>query len=386
VTQLITTPHHVISIVVDGQQIRGFENYEISVSMLTPCDHFNLQIPFDRAVWDLCAPDKRCKVLIDDTTIISGRIDERLKPEDGDVIRLIGRDNYSRVYDESAPGINFEGLDIYTLITQLARPWFAKVTFSNARNRTIVRGRGRKAKAAGEPVKLSPSRKIGTHIEPGQTRATTIASLCEQAGLLVWSSADGTELIVGKPNYDQEIQFRLFRPVKNSTRAHESTCLAMGIHDAVGERYSRVIVVGSGTGTDANYGSAVASRYGESKDNPATPEGDGLDFDAPKRLIVQRNVASAQEAQELADLERARRDAHGEKITARASGHGQVFAGAYTTIFVPDTLASVEDEATGRRGVYMITSCAYRSNRAGGEETSLELLTRGAVLVVESER
>jgi prophage tail gpP-like protein len=386
VTQLVTTPHHTISIVVDGQQVRGVQSYEINVSMLTPCDHFTLRIPFSRPVWDLCKPDKAVKVLIDEVVIINGRIDDRTRPEDGYVVQLTGRDSYARVYDESAPSINFEGLDIYALITQMAKPWFSKVTFSNARNRIVVRGRGRKAKAAAEPAKLQTSKKIGTHIEPGQTRATVIASLCEQGGLLAWSSADGTELVVGRPNYDQEVQFRLFHPDRNSKRAHEATVRAMGIHDSVGERYSRVIVVGSGTGTAANYGAAVASRYGESKDNPGTPEGDGLDFDAPKRLIVQRTVNSAAEAQELADLERARRDAHGEKITARAAGHGQIYAGAFVTIFAPDLMASVEDEATGREGSYLITSCAYRSDRPGGEETSLELVPRGAVLVVESER
>lgn len=380
---IVSTPNHTISIVIAGVQIKGWLTYEITTSMLTPVDHFSMRMAFDRDVWDLCKPDRKVKVLIDDVVIISGRIGKRDLPEGDEVVEIFGRDNMARVFDESCPSINFAGLDMYELIRQAASPWFTKVTFSNARNRAVMRGRGRKAKAAGEPLKLQTSRKIGTHVEPGQTRWTVIASLCEQAGLLAWSSADGTELIVGKPNYDQEPQFRLFMPARDSKRGHESTVNGMGIHDALDERYSRVIVVGSGSGTDANYGASVAGRYGEAKDNDATPEGDGLDFDAPKRLIVQRAVSSIEEANELAEREMARRDAHGEKITARAKGHGQLIAGAFTTIFAPDTIASVEDERTGRRGSYLLTGCTYRSGR-DGEETSLELAPRGAALVVES--
>ena len=250
---------------------------------------------------------------------------------------------------------------------------------SNARNRNVIRGRGRKAKAAGEPLKLTTGKKIGTRIEPGQTRWQVIETLCAQAGALVWSAGDGTELVVGQPNYDQEPQFRFFMPAANSTRIDESTVLGMGVRERTADRYSRVIVVGSGTGTDVNYGSRVASRYGEAKDNPNTKEGDGDAFSAPKRLIVQRSVASIAEAQELARREMARRDAHAQGLTVRCAGHGQIVAGAFTTIFAPDTIASVEDERTDTKGNYLITACTYRSGRTG-EETLITLVPSGADL------
>lgn len=375
----IGTPSHNISVIVDGVQIHDWETYEITSDMLTPADSFSLRIPFGRRVWDLCRGDRPIRVLIDDVVVLSGFIDERLVPEDDEAVEIIGRDRVGRMVDESAPGINFSGLTMKALIEKLAAPWFTKVTFSNVRNRTIRRGRGRKAKAGTEPLILFAQKKIGTHIEPGQTRWQVIETLCSQAGALAWSSGDGTELIIGEPNYNQEPQFRFFMPAANSKRIDQSTVLGMGVRERTADSYSRVIVVGSGTGTAANYGASVTSRYGEARDNPATPEGDGDRFSAPKRLIAMRSVNSVAEADELAEREMDRRDAHARGLTARCAAHGQVVAGAFTTIFAPDTIASVEDERTGTKGAYLITSCTYRSGRRG-EETTMTLVPSGTKL------
>jgi len=379
VSDVVGTPQHDISVIVDGVQIRDWETYDITVDMTSPADHFTVRMPFQRDVWRLCRGDRPVRVLIDDVVVLTGFIDERLVPEDDEAIEIIGRDRAGRLVDESAPGLDFSGLTMQALIEKVAAPWFTRVALSNTRNRNVIRGRGRKAKAAGEPLKLNTAKKIGTRIEPGQTRWQVIETLCAQAGVLAWSAGDGSELVVGQPNYDQEPQFRFFMPAANSTRIAESTVLGMGVRERTADRYSRVIVVGSGTGTDVSYGSRVASRYGEAKDNPTTKEGDGHAFSAPKRLIVQRSVASIAEAQELARREMGRRDAHAQGLTVRCAGHGQIVAGAFTTIFAPDTIASVEDERTDTKGNYLITACTYRSGRTG-EETLITLVPSGADL------
>ncbi|MBC7978061.1 MAG: hypothetical protein H7138_24020, partial [Myxococcales bacterium] len=366
-------------LIVDGAQIGAWETYDITVDMTSPVDQFHVRMPFQRDVWRLCRGDRPVQVLIDDVVVLTGFIDERAIPEDDDAIEVTGRDRAGRLVDESAPGLNFSGLGMKALIEKVSAPWFPRVTFSNTRNRNVVRGRGRKAKAGTDPLTIATAKKIGTHIEPGQTRWQVIETLCSQASVMAWSAGDGAELIVGLPNYDQEPQFRFFMPAANSQRIAESTVLGMGVRERTADSYSRVIVVGSGTGTDVNYGSRVASRYGEAKDNPATPDGDGDAFSAPKRLIVQRSVSSIAEAQELARLEMARRNAHAQALTVRCAGHGQSIGGAPVTIFAPDTIASVEDERTGTKGNYLITACSYRSSRTG-EETFITLVPSGTDL------
>lgn len=381
--RLVSFPNHEISIVVGREQIRGWETYEITTTMLEPANHFSFRLPFDRAAWDLCEPDTEIRILIDEVVILRGFIDERLISESDESVEVTGRSRLGRVVQESAPGITFAGRDLVSLIGQVASPWFdaSQVSFINTRNRFVLRGRGKKARAGNEPVVLHSRKDVGASIQPGMTRWQVIETLCAQAGLLCWESGDGTELIVGQPNYQQEIQYRFFQPKKNSTRADESTVDGMGIHESTRDRYSRIIVVGSGPGTDANYGAAVGARYAEVKANPLTPEGDGEEFTAPKRLVLQRPVASVAEAKELAEREQSRRDISAQTVTVVAPGHGQVIAGAFTTIFTYDTLALCEDERVGVKDVFYITGCTYRGHRHEGEQTTLHLIPRGTRLV-----
>lgn len=362
----VTLREHAVSVVVDGREVRGWSAYDISTSMLDPADRFTLELPFDRAAWDLLRKDRPIKVRVDSVVILDGFIDDRELPEsDGeDVIQISGRDRVGRLVQESAPGIDFRGSDLVTLIGKLASPWFTKVTLSNARNRRVLRGRGQKVQAGKEPVFVTTGR--GTRIETGQMRWEAIEDLCSQAGVLCWSAGDGAELVVGRPNYNQAPQFRFFQPAADSARSAESTVLGMGVRDSTGDRYSEIIVVGSGGGTDANYGASVAARIGRARDE--------ADFSAPKRLVIERAVSSREMAQAEADREMARRKATGHRVTVRAPLHGQVVSGQYPTIFAPDLVASVEDERTGLRGSYLIVGCAYSSRRNGGEETRLDLV------------
>ena len=186
--------------------------------------------------------------------------------------------------------------------------------------------------------------------------------------------------MVGQPNYDQVPQFRFFYPREGSPRAGEGNAQGIGLRDSTGDRYSRIVVVGSGQGTKEDYGATVASRSGQALNNPARPDGEGLDFSAPKRLVIERAVQSAAEARAEAEREMARRDAAGHVVTVRAAGHGQVVAGLYPTLFAPDLMAWVEDEDLGIAGAYLVTACTYRCTRDGGEETVLELVRKGAPL------
>lgn len=372
---------HDISIVVSGVQVVGWEKYELVLDMLRFDDHLSMQIPFSREVWDLCKPDAPIKFFIDDVQFLDGFIDTSPLPEDEEVVTVTARDRLGRVVQESAPGIRFAGLKLNDLVVKLVHPWFEVVTNSNALNRTVLRGRGKKAKAAAESVKLFSQKKLDSIIEPGQTRGTVLQNVLKQVGCIAFSSGDGKTLFVGQPDYNQEPQFRFFMPKANSARIDEGTVRAMGVHRSTEQRYSEVIVVGSGTGTDENYGPRVTSLYGVAKNNPATADGTGLDFTAPKRLVVPRQIQNQAEAVELAKREMAQRDVTGNMVTVRVAGHGQKDrASSFVTLFAPDTLASVEDERTGTHGIYILTKCTMRGERKGGEETSLELLPKGSEL------
>jgi prophage tail gpP-like protein len=373
---------HDVCIVVAGKRISNWERYEMTIDMMRFDDHFSMAIPFSRELWDLLSlGDQPVKIFIDQSQFIDGFIDTCILPEDEEVIQITGRDRMARVVQESAPGIRFQGMKVNDLIAKLVNPWFTEISNSNAANRLVLRGRGKKAKAGNEPVKLFSQKKLSSLIEPGQTRGTVLQNILNQIGCIAFSQGDGKSLFVGKPNYNQEPQYRFFMPAANSARIGESTVQAMGIHLSTEQRYSEVIVVGSGTGTDENYGPRVASLYGVAKNNALTADGTGADFSAPKRLVVPRQVASKEEATELAKREMGRRDAGGDVITVRVASHGQRDgAGTFFTLFAPDTLASVEDERIGLREIYMLTKCTYRGDRKSGETTSIEMVPKGTEL------
>jgi prophage tail gpP-like protein len=387
------TPDHEIALIAGGVPITGWSTYTIAASMTQPACPFSLTIPFSREVWDLTRIDTPVQVSIDGVVILSGWIDDQSVPEGEEVIAISGRDRSGRLVQDCAPGINFSGLGIKDIVRKLVDPWGIAVTFDNTRNRRVIRGHGGKAKgqkkgagftgkvrqfrAGDESLRLNTH--VGTQIEPGQTRWQVIQTLAAQVGCLAWMSGDGRELIVGAPDYDQDAQFTFFYPRSSSSRTAEATCIGMGVHNSSGDRYSRVIVVGSGTGTDANYGTSASSRSGEALNNEADPEGVGLDFTAPKRLIVSRAVASQMDARIAAEREMQRRDSAGHRLVVRCAGHGQIFAGSTPTLFAPDTLAVCEDERTGSRGIYLVTDCSYQSARTG-EETTMTLVRSGSLL------
>ncbi len=362
---------HVVSVVVGGKEIGGWTEYQIDSSILNPADSFSLSRAFDRDAFDLCRPDAPVKVAIDRVPIITGFIDDREDPAADGTLAIRGRCKGGRLVQESAPSVSYEGLRLAALVTKLADPWFKKVSLSNARNRRVMRGRGRKAR---DSNKVYIDSQVGTKIEPGQMRWQVIAELCEQAGYLAWSSCDGTELILGQPDYDQEAQYHF--------KVGDSGVLDVVPKDSVGDRYSMITVLGRGAGTDANYGYPVASRAGAAKNNPATIYGEGKDFTAPKRFVIadRHAIASRKDAELRAAREMARRDAGGHSVTVSAAAHGQVVGGTEITIFVPDTIAVIEKPDRGLRAGYLITSCSYRCSREAGETTVLECVPKGAAL------
>lgn len=365
---------HTISVVVDGQQVTGFTEYTIDVGLLEPADSFSLSIPADEAVWRVLRTDRPVKILIDGVAVITGYIDAPdVRWLDG-TISVRGRSKIGRLVQESAPAVNYAGKTLVGLVGEIASPWFSKVVLSNARNRKVLRGKGKKV-ASASAVYVDKRDSIGKRIEPGQMRWAVIEDLCRQAGYTIWESGDGKELVIGQPDYLQEVQYRFVHAAPGSRRS--SNVLDGSVRPSTADRYSKIQVFGSGAGTVVNFGLPPAARAGEVKNNPFTTHGEGRDFSAPKRLvIVDKSVKSRSEAARLAAHEMARRDMSRQPVTVTAPLHGQLVQGREITLFTFDTLAYVEDEVTGTRGVYLVAACSYQGKQES-ETTTLELLPKG---------
>ena len=378
-TAAVTTKRrHDVRVMVDGREISDWIDYDIQQSLLSPADSFQFTLPFSSEAFELCRTDRRCKVVIDRVVWMDGFIGKRERDRAAGTIVIAGRDKMGRLVDESAPSVNFQGTTMKSLLEKLAAPWFRTVTFSNARNRRVARGRGHKVRD-GRTVYVDQA--VGTRLEPGQLRWAAMQELLEQAGYLAWSSCDGLELVVGQPDYKQEAQYRFFVAAEGSSRSSQTNVKNIRQTDSTDDRYSRILYLGGGAGTDANYGAPTSSRFGEAKNNPSTTEGDGRDFSAPKRLILadRHDLSNRKEAQRRAQREMAKRDMKAHVLVVDHDHHGQIVGGDEITLFTIDTIAHVTDEETNIDDDYLLVDVRLRGDRSS-ETSTLELLPKGIEL------
>lgn len=373
---------HLVRVRAGQKFVDRWTSYSVNLDMLQPADRFDLTVGnVDADLFKTFAPDQAVEVLLDETTICTGFIDDRFPRSDrgGAVMSISGRDKGGRLCDESAPLTTFKGLGLTDLAKIVVAPWFSSVSLSNARNRQLLRGGGgRLAKASSEPILVG--RAVQKKVNPGESRWQVLQHVLEEAELLGWSSADGKEFIIGQPNYAQETQFRFVAPGPGSAKRPEGNVKAWELRDSVGERYARVVACGSGQGDSSNYSDRVNKRRGDARNGP-NADGTGKDFRFPKTLLVSDDDVRSQEAAEIrARREMAERDAGGRLLQLTVRGHSQVVGGKKPVFYTFDAMADVELEVIGIRGRFLITGVTFSVDRQGGGQTVLDLVPEGTVL------
>lgn len=361
--------------------LEDVEAFELTNDMLELADAFSLQSRFDRELWLAARPDTKVELFIDDVRVLSGFIDDVERPLGGGGLRISGRDRGGRLLDESAPLQSFEDLDLKAFVQVMTGRWFTSISFSNAENRALIRGRGRRlARVAGEPI--FTGKRIKKKVEPGETRAGALEHVFEEAEVLGWSSADGDTFVVGKPNYQQEPQFYFFLPGPGSSRSSEGNVRDGTFRRSVGERYSVVEAVGASKGDGTRYGPNVTRKRGIVYDGPEA-DGTGGDFAHEKWLIVSDgDIDSPEEARIRAEREKAVRDATGEELEIVARGFGQPYRGeGPPVIYAFDTIVHWEDEEAQVKGDYLITRVRFQKS-GRGESTILSAVPKGTELRV----
>lgn len=377
---------HELTVTVEGQTIPDWIGYHIESSMITPADSFQLRRHFDPDFYNALRRDARVTIAIDGIRIMTGIIDRRKKRSRDDTMEFEGRDMMGRLVDESAPAINYTGMKTDEAIRQLMTPYFSVLTTSDQRDRLLRRGRGKRVGAGTEPVVLINVRtpRAGT-VHPGQSRMQVIHEIVsrQNQGLVCFGNSNG-ELFVGRPNVSQEAQYLLAHTKPGSSTP--TTVKDLTISEDDGERFSLIMVAGSGGQGDTNYGESVVDNRGVVFDNPFNKiDGTGRDFIRPKRLFMpEKAFENYGDAQRVALNEQARRDYKRHIVSIEAENHGQFVGTAEATIFTYNTIARVIDEDTKPilDDLYLIVSCAYSSQRETGETTTMHAVPRGTEIII----
>jgi prophage tail gpP-like protein len=352
-------------------------DYEFSISMVEPTDAWSMTRQYEDREWKVCALDEELSIAIDGTTQINGFIDDREWDDVLGTMHIAGRCKGGRLVQESIPTTaGFDGLTLVDAAKKLADPWFKTVTLSDARNRAVRRGKGGRASAQGEPAIFNVHGKLDEEhsgrVEPGETRWNVLEQLTSSIQIGVWSSADGRELVLGKPNYQQDVQFLFQRTARFSNVNN------IRLKESVRDRYAMIEAHGAGPGSDEDAGDVTIDHIGIALDGP-NPDGTGRDFKHPKRLaMMHRAIADNAEAQRAAEREMNRRNFSRRQITVEAPLHGQRFRSNVLTLFAPNTLARVVSDKHNLDAVFLIYACTFRASREG-ESSVLHLVPRGTV-------
>lgn len=376
---------HEIRVVVNGAQIDGWTGYHVESSMITMADAFEMRRPFSAQAWNLLRRDSDVTIEIDKTPILRGFIGRRKKSSKAGTMEISGRCRAGRLVDESAPRINYSGMTIESAVRELIKPWFETLTISDARNRNLRRGKGKRVASGAEPtVTISirvPRRGL---VHPGQSRSQVIHEIAQRANLIAWASADGREFFIGRPNHGQAPQFLLVHAAEGSKT--KGTVKDLEIVEDDEDRFSLILCSGVGGQGSTNYGSNVTDNRGKVFDNPFNKfDGTGRDFIHPKRLhLPERDFESYGDAQRVAQTEQFRRDYKRHLISVSAPLHGQFLNSGPATLFAPNTVARVIDEdfAPKLDDNYLIVSCSYTSEREQGEATTIHLVPVGTEIVL----
>ena len=344
---------HVVTFEVGGRALRTPLSYSLDVDLLQPADAFSLTFPLDAQTWHSIALDAEVRISIDGVTVMHGLVDGLRDTGDG-TFTVEGRDRTGRLVDESVPGagLSVANHDLSEVITSLVEPWYQGVTFSNATDRTLRRGRGKKAQASKEPA-LTHKQRLATaqRIEAGTSRWEAVERILRPLQLLAWGSADGKTLVLARPQYDQAPQYEFFETLG------ASNVKRMNLSKSIASRYSLLEVSGSGRppGIPAppfipTFAGQKRPKYvnrnriGVVRDGP-NEDGTGDDFIHPKRLFVVTEALNIAEAQIEAERLLARGHAEARQIELAAPGHGQWLDGASApTLYAPDTVARIYKE------------------------------------------
>ncbi|WP_428264798.1 phage baseplate assembly protein [Haliangium sp.] len=389
---------HEVTFEVGGRAVRTPLSYSIDVDLLQPADAFTLAFPLDAHTWRCIPLDAEVQVAIDGVPVLNGFVDSLRDNGDGTFVAE-GRDRSGRLVDESVPGAGFAVANkrLSEVVEDLVAPWYTGVTFSNAADRRLRRGRGKKSPAGKEPA-LTRQERLATaqRIEAGTTRWEALERFLRPLQLLAWSTADGRELVLARPQYDQAPQYELFETLA------ASNVKRMSLSKSVAGRYALLEVSGSGrppgvpappfipTFPGQKRPKYVArNRIGVARDGPAD-DGTGEDFIHPKRLFVVSEALSTAEAQLEAERALARGRVQARQLEVTVPGHGQWLDGASApTLYAPDTVAIVRKEVEAAPGddapavlvdaSFYCTRVTYQGSR-DDEQTTLGLVPLGTFL------
>lgn len=391
-------------------------SYEVASDFLTPTDGWHFAIGDEelaerqRHALRLGAP---IRLSVNATPICDGHIDTvevGASKAGGTTWTIAGRDRLGPAVDATAdPNLRFkDGATLADVLTTIFRPfgWSdpdKHFEIDNAANRRASTGgtRGQKRshgkKTFGAVTKDAKLHQLQPHNHEGLFAFASRVS--QRFGLWIWSSSDGEQLIVGKPDFDQEPLYQLRRK-RDGTGNIEDGTVRYDFTD------QPAIIVADGFSGGGEFGKGRVKAYAINPSFGFDTNGAVLEevlsivkrYPNAKRIALptqafQRRAANVpvrpmfmhddesktpEELENYVRREMALLTRKSLEATYTVEGHGQMTNGDFV-VWDIDTVVDVQDEVAGLNERMYVLGVAYSKSRQSGTRTRLHLVRLNSI-------
>jgi prophage tail gpP-like protein len=399
-------------------RIQTFTHYSYNSHFLTPSDGWSFTVEDDiriAAVRKAAVPGAEVVLSINDHVQACGFIDSvdiQQTRDGGTTMTIEGRDKLGQVVDASAdPTVKFaENQTLLQILTAIFAP-FGFDTFSetNDANVSTITGskRGVPTTKRGKPLQQFIKHQLKPY--PKEGCFAFASRIAQRLGLWIWLSADGTSLVVGKPNFTPpaDYQFSLIRTYDggaNDGSGRFNNILSGGVKVDMSEQPDVMWAEGFSGGAEFGH-----SRIRKFALNPLTAyDKDGTTSTAvaqfmfkyqdpedlvifplfgPESRILQRDQVNgvvppvrvaychddeSKTPEELENFVRREMSLKTRRaLTAHYTVEGHTQGGAPWCV---DTMVKVRDDVAGIDEPLYVLSRAFEKSRSNGTVTHLELI------------
>jgi len=360
-----------------GASFKLFTELTLSDTFLDPCQTMSCTIAADETRFDLIsavrpgapfvvkiAGNPQCTGIIDSVDISASR--------GGRIVSLTGRDLMSRVVDGNADpriGIPKEmPIDAF-LAKAFAHFNFSDVTFFEdyEAGRNAAAGKAIKTKGnTGKRRKKLKDPAEGLRPKPNEGGWQWISRIIHRLGYHAWVMPDGSGIVVGTPDYEQEAAYALVSKRSEGLQ---------GIGGANNVKIARARLDITGLPSHV-YVSGKGSKPGDAKAYIGMAKNDAAPVFKPFYVVDEDSSTQAHcDAYARLILSRAQRKAQTYEATVRGASDPRT-----GRIYNVDTVCTVDDENCGVFGDMWVEERTFRYSRTTNE-TTLKLIPCNSLLM-----
>lgn len=383
-----------------GLRLDTWTSYSFNSNFLSPTDEWHFTIAHEQIPEPILAAisnGARVTLSVGGHIQGNGYIDEvqlHHSREGGHEITVTGRDMLAPMVDSNMdPRQRFpETQTMAQFVAAVAGPYGfgsdAAIVDSNKQNQGVLTGetRGIKTSRKGKPLRSIILHRLKPY--PNESAFNFMARITQRHGLWPWASADGTQLIVSTPTFDQAALYTLARKLTGgrnniesggarlSLRSQPSIIVAQGFGGGYEFPNTRHTVLMINPAVDADSG-AIRAAYPDATQIPLSLDGVSplKSKTARPMFLYDEESKTPEQLQNFVRREMA--------LKMRQSFTAQYVVDGHTqngTPWAVDTMVHVDDDRGRVHEELYVLARTFTKDRRSGTKTHLELIRPGTLV------